>query len=337
MREVYLAPFEHAVQQGAAWSVMAAYNQVDDGVETSPMTDHHHLLTGLLKEELGFDGAVCQRLDGDALDRRLGSRWARHRHAGPRRARGSTHSLAAVRAGEVPSRSSTTRSPASCCSRAASGRSTCPSSPSRPAPSSTSFITEVAVRSTVVLQARRRRTRSGIGRRRRASPSSARTPCRPHVLGGGSSTVHPPYVVSPEQGLARPLPRRDARGPPRRRLASLRARPRPRRPCRDRRRAAVVTASYLDETGAVFATRRFPSWDGWLRDLPEDAAQRATARRGRARRARRPLARGRHRRWTPHRDRRRSVVEEHTETAGVEVILELLDQHPGGLGPDGRR
>src|SRR4029079_521043 len=56
MREVYLAPFEHAGNAGA-WSVMAAYNQVDDGVQAAPMTDHDNLVNGLLKDELGFDRA----------------------------------------------------------------------------------------------------------------------------------------------------------------------------------------------------------------------------------------------------------------------------------------
>lgn len=57
LREVYLAPFE-ALVQGGAWSVMAAYSGVDDGTERAPMTEHHHLVEGVLKEEWGFDGLV---------------------------------------------------------------------------------------------------------------------------------------------------------------------------------------------------------------------------------------------------------------------------------------
>ena len=53
LREVYLPPFEAAVRAGA-WSVMAAYNSVD-GVS---MTDNGPLITGVLKDELGFDGVV---------------------------------------------------------------------------------------------------------------------------------------------------------------------------------------------------------------------------------------------------------------------------------------
>ena len=53
LHEVYLRPFEAAVAAGA-WSVMAAYNAVG-GVS---MTDNEPLLTGVLKDGLGFDGVV---------------------------------------------------------------------------------------------------------------------------------------------------------------------------------------------------------------------------------------------------------------------------------------
>ena len=58
LREVYLAPFDYLVHEVGVWSVMAAYNGVDAGGESSPMTDHAHLLTDLLKDEWGFDGVV---------------------------------------------------------------------------------------------------------------------------------------------------------------------------------------------------------------------------------------------------------------------------------------
>ena len=54
MREVYLAPFEACVTEGAALAVMAGYNSVD-GVS---MTEHGELLDGVLKQEWGFQGAV---------------------------------------------------------------------------------------------------------------------------------------------------------------------------------------------------------------------------------------------------------------------------------------
>ena len=57
LREVYLAPFEALVAAGA-WSVMGAYNGVDDGVEYAPVLEHRRLLTDVLKGEWGFDGVL---------------------------------------------------------------------------------------------------------------------------------------------------------------------------------------------------------------------------------------------------------------------------------------
>lgn len=57
LREVYLAPFERVVR-GGVWSIMSAYNQVDDGVQTAPATEHGSLVNDLLKGEWGFDGVV---------------------------------------------------------------------------------------------------------------------------------------------------------------------------------------------------------------------------------------------------------------------------------------
>ena len=58
LREVYLAPFERAVKDAHAWSIMASYNRLDDGVEAAPAVAHHRLLTGILKDEWGYDGEV---------------------------------------------------------------------------------------------------------------------------------------------------------------------------------------------------------------------------------------------------------------------------------------
>ena len=53
LRELYMAPFERAVREADAWSVMAAYN----GVRGTPMTESD-LLRDPLKETWGFDGVV---------------------------------------------------------------------------------------------------------------------------------------------------------------------------------------------------------------------------------------------------------------------------------------
>src|SRR5690606_20496764 len=57
LREVYLATFERLVAAGA-WSVMGAYSGVDDGTVAAPALEHRPLLTGVLKQEWGFDGLV---------------------------------------------------------------------------------------------------------------------------------------------------------------------------------------------------------------------------------------------------------------------------------------
>ena len=58
LRETYLAPFETVVREAQVWSVMAAYNGVDDGTGSAPATEHDHLLNDVLKGEWGFDGVV---------------------------------------------------------------------------------------------------------------------------------------------------------------------------------------------------------------------------------------------------------------------------------------
>lgn len=53
LREVYLAPFEAAVEAGV-WAVMAAYPRIGGTFAT----EHAPLLTGVLRDEWGFDGVV---------------------------------------------------------------------------------------------------------------------------------------------------------------------------------------------------------------------------------------------------------------------------------------
>jgi beta-glucosidase len=54
LREMYLLPFEMAVQEAKPWTVMCAYNKVNG----THMANNDKYLNGVLKQEWGFDGLV---------------------------------------------------------------------------------------------------------------------------------------------------------------------------------------------------------------------------------------------------------------------------------------
>ncbi len=215
LREVYLAPFEHLVREVGAWSVMAAYNQVDDGVLAAPATEHAHLLVDVLKEEWGFDGVVVS--DWLAATRTVepalgGLDLVMPGPGGP----WEQHLLDAVRVGDVDEghvddkvrRLLVLAERTGALTGEADGSS--PHAAVQPVPpadpADARLLRGVAARSTVVL-----RDELGalpvdvarVGRVAVVGPNAA----APYVLGGGSSYVRPPYVVDVEAGLRAALPR----------------------------------------------------------------------------------------------------------------------------------
>ena len=96
LRELYLPAFEKAVKEAQPWTVMCSYNKLN-GIFAS---EHHTLLTKILKEEWGFKGLVVSDW-GAVRDRvaalRGGTDWEM---PGPQ-ARRVEAVVAAVRAGEL--------------------------------------------------------------------------------------------------------------------------------------------------------------------------------------------------------------------------------------------
>lgn len=67
LREIYLPAFETAVRKAKPWSVMCAYNKVNGTL----CSEHHKLLTEVLKADWGFEGLVVS--DWDAVQDRVKS------------------------------------------------------------------------------------------------------------------------------------------------------------------------------------------------------------------------------------------------------------------------
>lgn len=212
LREVYLAPFERTVAEAGVWSVMAAYNRVDDGTQSAPATEHGNLINMVLKGEWGFDGVVISdwlaanstvptALGGlDLVMPGPGGPWEQHL-------------LEAVEIGDVPEieidekvrRIITLGARVGALAGTEHAAST-DATDHHPAGLATrSLLREVVARSMVVLRNEGGMlplVSSGIERVALIGPAAV----EPFVQGGGSAFVTAPYLSTPEQALREALP-----------------------------------------------------------------------------------------------------------------------------------
>lgn len=259
LREVYLAPFEAAVAAGA-WSIMAAYNQVDVGTGAQTMTAHRELVVGLLKDELGFDGVVVS--DWEATRTTVptalgGLDLVMPGPLGPWRDR----LLAAVASGEVPEDVVDDKVARLLLLARRVGALDLPPVPLAYDGDLRELARRVATRGTVVLKAE-----DPVWDR--PAPATialiGANAVTPHVLGGGSCTVVPEHVVSPAEGLAARFHAAE--------LTVLRGGDSRRHPpALDADRIVDgVRLTFLDAAGDVLGTQHRPAFDGSLGALPED-------------------------------------------------------------------
>jgi len=264
LREVYLAPFERIVREVGAWAVMAAYNKVDDGTESAPMTEHRHLVNEVLKDEWGFDGVVmsdwmaAQSTVATALG---GLDLVMPGPGGP----WEEHLLAAVRAGDVPESVIDNKvARLLLLAERVGGYGDMPHLPAD-ADADALFLRTLAATATVTL----RRERDFV-----VDPTTVKTIAligpnaeSAYVMGGGSSFVNPHYVVSPLEGLRAAFPHAEItthRGgsalvhTPLADFSEGWADPETGKP--------GVAVIQLDAQGNEVSRAVDPAWTGWLRD-----------------------------------------------------------------------
>lgn len=96
LREIYLPPFQAAIQEAQSWGLMSAYNRIN-GVHAD---EHRELLLNILKQEWSFDGIVMSDWGGTNSTVNAANNGLDLEMPGPPRFRGKKL-LAAAEAGEV--------------------------------------------------------------------------------------------------------------------------------------------------------------------------------------------------------------------------------------------
>ncbi|MFI5660580.1 beta-glucosidase [Streptomyces sp. NPDC051684] len=200
LRELYLAPFEAITRDALPWGVMTAYNSVNG----TSMTEHGHLVNGILRREWGFDGfnvSDWMAARSTAADIKGGLDVAM---PGPQTVYGAALAEA-VRSGEVDESEvdAAVRNVLRLAARVGALEGAEPAVTELPAEvDGEALARELAHRAFVLVR------NSGVlplrpGARVALIGAAARDA---RVLGGGSATVFPSRVVSPLDGLSAALP-----------------------------------------------------------------------------------------------------------------------------------
>ncbi|MEE4302074.1 MAG: glycoside hydrolase family 3 protein [Pseudomonadales bacterium] len=206
LREVYLRPFERAIREAGAWSLMSAYNRLNGEYCSA----NHWLLTELLREQWGFDGVVISDWGGTydtvgparaGLDLEM---------PGPPRRMGEALA-AAVRAGEVDETALDDKVRRQLRLMVRTGRLDAPEhGPEADGddPARRELAHRAAIAGMVLLKNERETLPlRGVRRLALIGPNAV----EPQIQGGGSSGVSPHFVDLPEQALREALPETEIR------------------------------------------------------------------------------------------------------------------------------
>jgi beta-glucosidase len=271
LREVYLAPFERVVREARPWMLMAAYNRVSAGGLDAPATEHHYLLSTVLKGEWAYDGVVVSdwlATSSTAASALAGLDLVMPGPGGP----WENHLLAAVESGEVPVEAvddkvvRILRLAERVGARATEDLPAAYAAPSLSDVDARTLLTRLAAQGSVLL--RNEVTDDGaflpLDLTQVASIAvigAAATD--PLVQGGGSGLVTPPRVVSPLEGLREVLPPRvrlsTHPGVP---VALLAPELDPGRLTNPRTGLPGVCVEVLDPAGTVLLTQQVDVWTG---------------------------------------------------------------------------
>ncbi|MEV0488428.1 glycoside hydrolase family 3 C-terminal domain-containing protein [Streptomyces sp. NPDC050508] len=203
LRELYLAPFEHIVENAHPWGIMTAYNTVNG----TTMTEHRYLVNDILRGEWGFDGFnvsdwTAARSTTGAIEGGLDAAMP-----GPKTVYGDALAQAVID-GEVEEATvdAAVRNVLRLAARVGilDGAEPVVAEAQLPSPvDGEALAREIARRSFVLV----RNQDNALPLKPNGTVALLGAAARDaRVLGGGSAIVFPPHIVSPLDGLTAALP-----------------------------------------------------------------------------------------------------------------------------------